>query len=228
MKRAARAWVIAGVVGLVLVAGLAWRFAAEEAPGGHAVSAHGADARDGGGAEGTGDPPPPQSEVHVLDPLVRPIPTAVPGAVTVEPGTGPDEGKTIVRWELPFSQGVWSLRFVLGSPDVELRFLDLSRAVSEDCHALAAVTERGPAPFPAATFDAATRTATLADMPLEVVEALTRARELTLVACDARFTLDDTQQRTLIDFYVQAAGAILDAVSADAGAPSAEERPETP
>ncbi len=228
MKRAARAWVIAGVVGLALAAGVAWRSVSEEAREVQAAGAHLAHARDGGGSEGTGEAPPPRSEVHVLDPLVRPIPTAEPGAVTVEQGTGADAGKTVVGWELPFSRGVWSLRFVLGSPDVELRFLDLSRTVSEDCHALAALTERGPAPFPAATFDEATRTATLADMPLEVVEALTRARELTLVACDARFTLDDTQQRTLIDFYVQAAGAILDAVSADAGAPSADERPETP
>lgn len=228
MKRAARAWVIAGVVGLVLAAGLAWRFASEQAPEGHAAGAHLAQGRDAGASASTGDLPPPQSEVHVLNPLVRPIATAVPGAVTVEPGTGSDVGKTVVRWELPFSQGVWSLRFVLGSPEVELRFLDLSRAVSEDCHGLAALTERGPAPFPAATFDVATRTATLADMPLEVVEALTRARELTLVACDARFTLDDTQQRTLIDFYVQAAGVILDAVSADAGTPSVDETPETP
>jgi hypothetical protein len=50
-------------------------------------------------------------------------------------------------------------------------------------------------------------------MPLQVVEALSRARELTLVACDAEFPLDDTQQRVLIDFYVQATGLILDAVT---------------
>jgi hypothetical protein len=155
----------------------------------------------------------PESEVHTLAPLVPPRPTAVPGTVTLEPA--PDGGTArVLRWELEFPRGVWSLRFELGSPDVVLRFLDVSGTISAGCHALQARTERGPAPFPAAIFDAEAHTATLGDMPLEVVEALVRSRELTLIACDTTFPLDDTQQRVLIDFYVQAAGLILDAVAA--------------
>jgi len=156
---------------------------------------------------------PPESEVHTLAPLVPPRPTAVPGTVTLEPA-GDAGTPTALRWELEFPRGVWSLRFVLGSPNVELRFFDVSGAISAECHTLAARTERGPAPFPDARYDADAHTATLADMPLEVVEALSRARELTLVACDATFPLDDTQQRVLIDFYVRATGLILDAVAA--------------
>lgn len=215
MSRSTRAWAAAGLVSFALVALLAWRSMTRELSVERAEHTPAGDvhvATDGGA------PHVPQSEVHVLNPLVPPIPTAVPGSVTVGTGTGSDAGKTVVRWELGFPRGVWSLRFVLGSPNVELRFLDLSRALSADCHALSAFTEHGPAPFPNAVFDADARTATLDDVPLEVVEALTRARELTLIACDTRFTLDDTQQRVLIDFYVQSAGAVLDAVSAGADA----------
>lgn len=213
MTTRARTWALAAGFAVALAVMALWHFTASDR-----AEVSGAATGAGDGATHGGEPRMPQSEVHVLEPLVPPVPTAVPGTVTVGAGTGQDAGKTIVRWELGFPRGVWSLRFVLGSPDVELRFLDLSRAVSEDCHALSAVTERGPAPFPNAVFDAATGTVTLADMPLEVVEALTRARELTLVACDTRFALDDTQQRVLIDFYVQSAGVILDALSVDAGA----------
>lgn len=225
MNANARGWAAAGVVSIAVVAALGWYIvdakgradrAAAAARAAHAAAGGGTDdvvgdeARQG---DAHVEPRLPQSEVHVLDPLVRPVPTAVPGTVTVETGD-----PRVVTWELAFPRGVWSLRFVLGSPDVALQFLDLSGTVSADCHGLSAITERGPAPFPNARFDAATHTAQLSDMPLEVVEALTRARELTLVACDTRFTLDDTQQRKLIEFYVQTAGVILDGVSADAGA----------
>lgn len=217
MKMSARRWwVLGGVV--VALAAAVW--IADPGPRRAVHEVRGAARRDDGGVTARAEPRAPQSDVRVQEPTVPPVPTAVPGTVAVERGAGRDLGKTIVRWELGFPRGVWSLRFVLGSPDVELRFLDLSRVVSEDCHALSAITERGSAPFPDATFDAATRTARLDDMPLEVVEALTRARELTLVACDARFPLDDAQQRVLIDFYVQATGVILDALSADAGSAS--------
>lgn len=155
---------------------------------------------------------PPESEVHTLEPLVPPRPTAVPGTLTLEAPSDGGEPRAL-RWELEFPRGVWSLRFVVGSPNVELRFLDVSGAIGAECHTLGARTERGPAPFPQARFDGDAHTATLADMPLEVVEALSRARELTLTACDTAFTLDDAQQRVLIDFYVQAAGLILDAVA---------------
>ena len=205
-RRARQQGMVAVTVALVAgVAAFAWHRHAGDAPrdearGGRPAGGAGAGAR------------PPESEVHTLAPLVPPRPSAVPGTVTREPagdaGTPP-----ALRWELEFPQGVWSLRFVLGSPNVELRFLDVSGAIGAECHTLAARTERGPAPFPDARFDADAHTATLPDMPLQVVEALSRARELTLVACDAEFPLDDTQQRVLIDFYVQATGLILDAVT---------------
>jgi len=224
MRPNARGWAAAGVVSIAVVAAIGWYVvgakgradrAAAAAREAHAAAGGGTDdvigdeARESDGGAGRL----PQSEVYVLDPLVRRAPTAAPGTVTV--GSGEPR---VVTWELAFPRGVWSLRFVLGSPNVALQFLDLSGTVSADCHALSAITERGPAPFPNARFDAMTHTAQLADMPLEVVEALTRSRELTLVACDTRFTLDDTQQRKLIEFYVQTAGVILDGVSADAGA----------
>ena len=222
MRANARGWAAAGVLSIAVVSALGWYvFGAKVRAVGRARETHAAagagtddvvgdEARDG---HGLTEPQLPQSEVHVLDPLVRPTPTAVPGTVTMESGA-----PRVVTWELAFPRGVWSLRFVLGSPDVALQFLDLSGAVSADCYGLSAITERGPAPFPNARFDAGTHTAKLSDMPLEVVEALTRARELTLVACDTRFVLDDTQQRKLIEFYVQTAGVIHDGVSADAGA----------
>jgi hypothetical protein len=218
MKTSALAWAAAGTFSVTVVAALVWRIAASQAGAVRDEGASPPPRESAAAAGGSAEPRAPRSEVFVLDPLVPPVPTAVPGTVTVEPGTGSEAGRTVVRWELGFPRGVWSLRFVLGSPDVELRFLDLTRTVSEDCHALSAITERGAAPFPDASFEAATRTVTLADMPLEVVEALSRARELALVACDTRFTLDDAQRRVLIDFYVQTTGVILDAVSADAGA----------
>ncbi len=215
-----------GIVGLVAVVvavglglGLAWhRHAGEErAAQGEGARGDGAAARDDradGGARTDAGPRLPESDVHVLEPLVRPTPTAVPGTVAFEPGADGGAARAL-RWELAFPEGVWSLRFLLGSPDVELRFLDVSGAIGPTCHALSARTERGPVPFPAARFDADARTATLADMPLEVVEALSRTRDLTLVACDTAFSLDDAQQRVLIAFYVQATGLILDAVGAE-------------
>jgi hypothetical protein len=190
----ARAWAAAGVLSIAVLAALIWRFVATTNPATHEESRTATSAR-------------PQ------------IPREVP-AISADPGNvsaGAGAVRT-VRWELAFPQGVWSLDFAVGSPNVALRFLDLSGAVSADCHTLSAVTERGPAPFPVAGFVELTHTAELADMPIEVVEALTRARELTLVACDTRFALDDAQQRVLINFYVQATGAILDALSADGGA----------
>jgi hypothetical protein len=204
-----RARLVAGafVALCALGAAFAWhRHAGEQRADGGARDASRGAAADAG-------PRLPESEVHTLDPLVPPRATAVPGKVTLEPALDGGPAR-VLRWELEFPRGVWSLRFELGSPEVELRFLDVSGTISADCHALEARTERGPAPFPEAIFDADAHTATLADMPLEVVEALARARELTLVACDTTFTLDDTQQRVLIDFYVQAAGLILDAVAA--------------
>ena len=212
MKTSPRAWAAAGVLSVAVVAALLWRFVAtSDAYAGNARSNGGHTSPDARGDRAA------SAAVGAAIPVV----SADPGHVTVAGGAVPT-----VSWELSFPQGVWSLRFTVGSPNVALRFLDLSGAVSEDCHALSAVTERGPAPFPNASFVEATHTAELADMPIEVVEALTRARELTLVACDTRFQLDDAQQRVLIDFYVQVTGVILDALSVDAGtAPSVDGGP---